>query len=287
MTDARTWIITGSGRGLGKALALAAAESGDRVLATVRQAGSAPEHPNVVEHVLDVRDRAAARAAVRRAVDEFGRLDVVVNNAGYGLVGMAEEVSEDEARDILETNLLGALWLAQAALPVLRGQWSGHLVQVSSVGGAGAVPGFGLYNASKWGLEGMSEAIAQEVAEFGVRVSIVEPGGMDTEWATGSMRFAAPDPGYDGLRERMFGTPAVPWGATGTGGGTPPADIAAEIIRHVNDPDDRRLRVLAGDDAPAMVAAAMAGRLADYRQDKRFADAEPGQEDQRLARAES
>ncbi|WP_406629204.1 SDR family NAD(P)-dependent oxidoreductase [Amycolatopsis sp. WGS_07] len=270
----RTWVITGAGRGLGRALALAAAEAGDRVLATVRTPGSAPEHRNVVEHVLDVRDRAAARETVRRAVAEFGRLDVVVNNAGYGLVGMAEEVSEDEARDILETNLLGALWLTQAALPVLREQRSGHVVQVSSVGGAGSVPGFGLYSASKWGLEGMSEAIAQEVAEFGVRVSIVEPGGMDTEWATGSMRFAAPDPAYDGLRERTFGTTAVPWAASGTGGGTPPEEIAAEILRHVNDPDDQRLRVLAGADAPAMVATALSGRLADYRQDKRFADAE-------------
>lgn len=270
MATARTWLVTGSGRGLGHALALAAAQAGDRVLATVRRPGTAPAHPNVIEHLLDVRDRDAAGAAVRSAVDLSGRLDVLVNNAGYGLVGAVEEVDERSARELFETNLFGAMWLVQAALPVMRAQGSGHVVQISTVGAVGTMPTLGLYNATKWALEALSEALAQEVADLGVRVSIVEPGEVDTEWATGSMRFAEPDPAYDGLRERLFGTPDVPWGTSGTGGGTSAAAAAAAVVRHVADAHDQRLRVLVGEDAAPAVAAALSLRLRDYGRDGRF-----------------
>ena len=122
------------------------------------------------------------------AHERFGRLDVVVNNAGYGHFGFVEELSESDARDQMETNLFGALWVTQAALPFLRAQGSGHILQVSSIGGISAFPLVGLYHASKWALEGLSQALAQEVAGFGVHVTLIEPGGFATDWAGPSAR---------------------------------------------------------------------------------------------------
>lgn len=275
MTSPRTWLITGANRGLGRALTTAALDAGHAVVATVRGEHSLPAHDRLTVHHLDVRDRGGARRAVARAVDEYGRLDVLVNNAGYGLVGAIEEVDEPQARDIIDTDLLGALWLSQAAVTAMRAQGGGHIVQISTVGAVGTMPTFGLYNAAKWGLEGFSEALAAEVRRFGIRVTLAELGGIDTEWATGSMRFSAPDAAYDGLRTELFGTPEVPWpGADqGTGGGTPPADAAAAILRHVADPSDQRLRLLVGDDAPAQVFAALEARRRDYARDDRFVSA--------------
>ena len=127
---------------------------------------------------LDVTDRDADFAAVKQAHDHFGRLDIVVNNAGYGQFGFVEELSEQEARDQIETNVFGALWITQAALPYLREQGSGHIIQVSSIGGITAFPDVGMYHASKWALEGFSQSLAQEVAPFGVHVTLIEPGGL-------------------------------------------------------------------------------------------------------------
>ncbi|PWD51249.1 short-chain dehydrogenase/reductase [Serinibacter arcticus] len=270
----RVWLVTGANRGLGRAIAEAAARAGDQVLATTRREGTTPRIPGVVEHVLDVRDRDGTLAAVERARVEFGRLDILLNNAGFGVVGAVEEVDEQLVRDALETNVLGPWWLVQAALPVMREQGSGHVVQISTVGAAGTMPLFGLYNASKWALEGMSEALAQEVADQGIRVSIVEPGSIDTEWAIGSMRFAATSPAYDATRERVLGTPQLEWETTGTGGGTPPEVIAAAVLAHVDDPRDERLRLLVGDDAAGAVVAALEGRRADYSRDPAFVAAE-------------
>ena len=142
---------------------------------------------------LDVTDRDAAFDAVRRAHEHFGRLDIVVNNAGYGQFGMVEEISEQEARDQIETNLFGALWVTQAALPFLREQGSGHFLQVSSIGGISAFAGIGMYHASKWALEGLSQALAQEVKGFGIHVTLIEPGGFSTDWGgvVGAQRAAA------------------------------------------------------------------------------------------------
>src|SRR5206468_1627512 len=150
---------------------------------------------------LDVTDRAADFAAVQRAQEHFGQLDVVVNNAGYGQFGLVEELSEAEARDQLETNLFGALWVTQAALPYLRAQGSGHIIQVSSIGGISAFPNIGIYNASKWALEGLSQALAQEVAGFGIKVTVVEPAGYSTDWGGSSAAHATPLPAYDEFRE--------------------------------------------------------------------------------------
>ncbi|KAB1639966.1 SDR family NAD(P)-dependent oxidoreductase [Pseudoclavibacter terrae] len=268
-------MITGANRGLGRALALGALQAGHRVAATVRGADSLPSHGRLLVLPLDVRDRAAAFAAVDRATARFGAIDVLVNNAGYGLIGTAEEVSEEDARGILNTDLLGPLWLSQAVLPGMRAQESGHIVQISTVGAVGTMPTLGLYNAAKWGLEGFSEAMAAEVASFGVRVTIVEPGELRTDWAGGSMRFSEPLTAYDELRTSLFGTPDVPWpSAPGAdeqqASGTSPADAAAEIIAHVADPDDTRVRLLIGDDAPPQVHAALSARLDEYRRDPRF-----------------
>ncbi len=273
----QVWLVTGANRGFGRAIAEAALDAGHRVVATVRDtaAGSlegGSTGGRLLVEQLDVRDRAGASRVVSAAVERFGRLDVVVNNAGFGLVGAVEEVSEAEARDIVDTDLFGALWLTQAALPVMREQGSGHIVQISTTGAVGTMPTLGLYNAAKWALEGFTEALAAEVKALGIRVTIVEPGGLDTAWATGNMRFSEPLAAYDTLRTELFGSPDVPWpwvAEAATAGGTAPAAAAAELLRFVADPDDR-LRVLIGDDAPSQVQAALATRLTDYRRDPRF-----------------
>jgi NAD(P)-dependent dehydrogenase (short-subunit alcohol dehydrogenase family) len=167
---------------------MAALERGDKVAATARNTASlddlATKYGDALLPIqLDVTDRDADFAAVTRAHDYFGRLDIVVNNAGYGQFGFIEELSEQDARDQIETNVFGALWITQAALPYLREQRSGHIIQVSSIGGITAFPLVGMYHASKWALEGFSQALAQEIAPFGVHVTLIEPGGFDTDWS--------------------------------------------------------------------------------------------------------
>ncbi|RYB95359.1 SDR family NAD(P)-dependent oxidoreductase [Nocardioides oleivorans] len=272
MDDLRTWFITGAGRGLGLALTRAALDAGHRVVATSRSGAVPLQHEHLSTPVLDVRDRSACHEVVARAVRDHGRLDVLVNNAGHGLVGAAEEVDEDEARSIVDVDLLGPLWLTQAVLPVMRSQGHGHVVQVSSVGGVGAMPFLGLYNAAKWGLEGFSEALAAEVRPFGIRVTLAEVGEMDTEWGTGSMRFAAPLRPYDTLREQVLGSADVPWESEpgATGGGCDPAVVADALLAHVADHSDDRLRVLLGDDAPGQVATVLRARHEDYARDPRY-----------------
>nr|WP_181062971.1 SDR family NAD(P)-dependent oxidoreductase [Pseudoclavibacter sp. RFBI5] len=273
MSTAQTWLITGANRGLGRALTLAALGASHNVVATVRGEHSLPEHDRLLVLPLDVRDRAAAFDVVERASSHFGAVDVLINNAGYGLIAAAEEVTEPEARSIIDTDLLGPLWLSQAVLPGMRARGAGHIVQISTVGAVGTVPTLGLYNAAKWGLEGFSEALAAEVAGFGIRVTIVQPGELGTDWAGGSMQFSTPIGAYDDLRTQLFGTPSVPWPAPPAGvepSGTSPASAAEAILSHVGDPGDTRLRVLIGDDAPPQVHAALTARLDDYSQDPRF-----------------
>ena len=273
----RVWFITGAGRGLGRAFARAALDEGDLVVATLRRPelldDLRAEHTETL-HVLqlDVRDRTAALATVNKAWALFGGLDVVVNNAGYGLVGAVEELSEAEARDEMETNFFGALWVTQAVVPHMRKQRSGHIVQVSTVGAVGTMPMFGLYNASKWALEGFSEALASELAEFGVRVTLAQLGSFATEWAWSSMRFAENSPAYRALRERLFGTADIPWDLGEKAGDTSadPASAAQALIAHVKRESPGPLRLLVGDDAPEQVRAALAARRDDYRKNSVF-----------------
>ncbi|MEU3986402.1 SDR family NAD(P)-dependent oxidoreductase [Streptomyces sp. NPDC026672] len=221
-TSPKVWFITGTSRGFGREWAQAALDRGDKVVATARDTDTLKAlvetyGDDVLTLALDVTDKAAVDAAVARAHEHFGRLDVVVNNAGYGLFGTVEEVSEDEARAQIETNLFGALWVTKAVLPVLRAQGSGHILQVSSIGGVTAFENLGLYHASKWGLEGLSQSLALEVARFGVRVTIVEPTGYSTEWSGSSAVHAAPIDAYEPARRAraarvkpgMVGDPAA------------------------------------------------------------------------------
>jgi NAD(P)-dependent dehydrogenase (short-subunit alcohol dehydrogenase family) len=212
----------------------------------------------VLPLTLDVTNRKAVFAAVDRAHEHFGKLDVIVNNAGYGLFGMIEEIREEEARSQLETNLFGALWVTQAALPILRGQGHGHIVQVSTMGGILAFPYLGLYHASKWALEGFTEALAQEVATFGINVTLIEPGGYDTDWAGISAVHSRPVPAYDGVRagvrEFMDGYPL----------GDPKA--TAEALFAVVDADKPPLRVLFGGPPLQMVRDRYIERLAEWEE---------------------
>ena len=209
----KTWFITGTSRGFGRIWTEAALARGDRVAATARNIQAlAPLQEQYGEQILalqlNVQDKSAVQASVAQAHAHFGHLDIVVNNAGFGLFGMVEEVSEAQVREQMETNFFGALWVTQAALLFLRAQGSGHIVQVSSIGGVTALPQLGVYNASKWALEGFSQALSTEVQDFGIKVTLVEPTGYATEWGAGSATHAEPLPAYDALRERL----ALGWG---------------------------------------------------------------------------
>lgn len=202
---AKTWFITGTSKGFGRIFAEAALDRGDVVAATARDLASLDDlvatHGDAIFPLeLDVTDRDKVFAAVNAAHDKFGRLDVVINNAGYGLFGMVEEITDDQLRDQLDTNLFGAFHVTQAVVPLMRDQGSGHIIQISTIGGLVAFPGLGGYHASKWALEGMTEALAQEVAGFGIRVTLVEPGGFATDWSGASGTFATPNPDYDAFR---------------------------------------------------------------------------------------
>lgn len=190
----RTWLITGASSGLGRALVEAVLAHGDRVVAASRRpeqlADLAGEHGDRLLPVpLDVTDPAAARAVVATTVERFGSLDVLVNNAGYATVAPIEETSDAEFRAQVETNLFGVVHVTRAALPVLHAQRSGHVLQISSIGGrVGGTPGLGAYQAAKFGVAGFSEVLANEVAPLGIRVTVVEPGALRTGWAATAVR---------------------------------------------------------------------------------------------------
>ena len=261
MATPKVWFLTGASRGFGREWTIAALDRGDSVAATARDISTLDD---LVEKFgdallplpLDVTDRDADFAAVAQAHAHFGRLDVVVNNAGYGHFGMVEELSEDELRGQLETNLFGAVWVTQAALPFLREQGSGHLIQVSSIGGISAFPGIGAYHASKWALEGISQALAQEVAGFGVSVTLVEPGGFSTDWAGPSAQHSAELPAYAAMREAARNRTA------GAKRGDPTASAAA--LLKVVDADEPPLRVFFGESPLGVATRDYESRLATW-----------------------
>jgi NAD(P)-dependent dehydrogenase (short-subunit alcohol dehydrogenase family) len=254
----KVWFITGTSRGFGRVWAQAALARGDRVAATARDVKTlAPlveRYGDLVAPLtLDVANKAAAAAAIAFAHERFGRLDVVVNNAGYGLFGTIEEVSESEARAQIETNLFGALWVTQAALPFMRAQGSGHIIQVSSIGGVNAFPTVGLYHASKWGLEGFSQSLAAEVAGFGIKVTIVEPGGFATDWGGASANRAASMDVYDRARA------AIEAIRSNSRPGDP--DATGPAILKVVDATDPPLRIFFGSSGLPMTRAEYARRI--------------------------
>lgn len=262
MSDAKVWFITGSSRGFGRVWTEAALKRGDKVVATARnpavlQPLVALYGDRVLPLALDVTDRSAAFAAVAKAKDAFGRLDVVLNNAGYGQFGAVEELSEAEARAQIETNLFGALWVTQAAIPILRAQKSGHILAVSSIGGVAAFPSVGMYHASKWALEGLMDSLSQEVAGFGIKVTLIEPGGYATDFADpSSLRSAAPMPAYNPVKEQLFAAFAS------ESMGDPQA--TSEAIFKLVDAAEPPLRLLLGATSVPMVRKVYEERLATW-----------------------
>ena len=258
----RTWFITGVNSGFGRELAEQLLERGDRVAGTVRREGSVDDLRAEygdrfwLGH-LDLTDLPRIREVVDTAFADLGRVDVVVGNAGYGLFGAAEELSDEQVNHQITTNLLGSIHTARAALPHLRAQGGGRLIQVSSVAGLAAHAGASLYHAGKWGIEGFMEALAQEVAPFGIGVTLVEPGGASTAFSRGSLQLSEPLSAYDGTPAafvRQFKQGPVPLRGD-------PAKIAARIIDSAEQ-QPAPLRLVLGSDSYQAVTGALRNRLA-------------------------
>ncbi|GGY54133.1 SDR family oxidoreductase [Streptomyces anulatus] len=260
----RTWLITGVSSGFGHALTTQLLERGDTVIGTVRSldkvADLSEQYPDTFRpEILDVTDT----PAVRKTVDEAfaaGRVDVIVSNAGYGLFGAAEEISDAEVDHILATNLTGSITLIRAALPHLRAQGGGRIVQMSTYGGQVAFPGNSMYHAAKWGIEGFAESVAQEVAPFGIGVTIVEPGGARTEFRYGSARVADPIDAYEGNPAHAFKAMLDP--ANGLAPGNPQR-MAARIIESV-DTEPAPLRMMLGSQALDSTLGVLRKRIEDF-----------------------
>lgn len=263
MSESKVWLITGSSRGLGRALAEAALAAGHRAVATARRpdqlAGLIRQYGDLALAVaLDVTDPAAAQAAVAQAVAHFGRLDVVVNNAGYGNVGSVEETPEVDFRAQIEANFFGVVNVTRAALPILRQQGSGRILQISSVGGRHGSPGLGAYQAAKWAVGGFSEVLAKEVAPLGIKITVVEPGGLRTDWAGSSMTIHPISAAYQ---------PTVGAYASFTrlhdGQQMGDPRMAAQILLRLAEEEHPPVRLLVGEDAQFLAAAAAAQRAAE------------------------
>ena len=262
----RIWLITGISSGFGRHLTEQLLARDDRVVGTVRKPDAVADlvttHPDQLRiEVLDVRNTDALRVVVERTVADLGRIDVVVNNAGYGVFGAAEELTDDQVDAILATNLTASIQLIRAVLPHMRAAGAGRIVQLSSYGGQVAFPGNSLYHATKWGIEGFCESVAQEVAPFGIGVTIVEPGGARTEFRYGSAQVAAGLPAYVGTAARSFEKMLDP--ANGVAPGDP-ARMAAAIIDGV-DREPAPLRIVLGSQALDSTISTLETRLADYR----------------------
>ncbi len=266
--------ITGAGRGFGNIWTKGMLERGDRVVATARDLAALDDlveqyGEQILPLQLDVTDREACFNAVNVAREHFGRIDVLINNAGYGLFGTVEETTEQEARDQMEPNFFGVLWLTQAVLPVMRAQQSGHIIQVSSYLGLVTVPVLGIYNASKFAVEGLTETLASEVKSFGIHVSLVEPNGYETSWS-GSSAFKTKNMDiYNPVKASLQEAIAVP-GLFGQ----PQATMQAlfKLIDAANPP----LRLLLGAFAYPVVKEVYEERLASFEEWKDVSEAAHG-----------
>ncbi len=261
----KTIFITGASRGFGKIWAEAFLKRGDKVAATARNIEAlndlvAKYGDAILPIELDVNNRKQGFAALQKAKAHFGTIDVVINNAGYGLVGTIEETNEQQARDQFETNVFGLLWITQAALPILREQGHGHIIQVSSVLGVATLPLLGLYNASKFAVEGLSETLASEVKGLGINISLVEPNGFATDWsAPTSATYTEPIKAYDEVRtafeagmadKESFGDPKA----------------TAEAILKLVDAANPPLRLFLGKVALPWTQQVYADRLATWEE---------------------
>ncbi|WP_263385490.1 SDR family NAD(P)-dependent oxidoreductase [Granulicella arctica] len=258
----KVWFITGCSRGFGRIWADAALERGDKVAATARTLASIADlkekyGDNVLTLELDVTRRDQVKEVVANAHAHFGRLDVVVNNAGYSLVGTVEEASADEVRALYETNIFGALSVIQEVLPLLREQGSGHILGISSTLGHVSMPLIGYYCSSKWAFEAIHESLAAEVKTFGIKVTIVEPGAYATEFGSpSSLKHAASLDIYADLKEKVFG------GLKTMERGDPSA--TPDAVFKVVDAEDPPLRLFLGSHNLPSVRAAYAERLATW-----------------------
>lgn len=278
----RTWLITGVSSGFGRHLTNQLLKRGDRVIGTVRDIGKVADlltryHDTFRADMLDVTDTAAIRAIIERSFAQFGRIDVIVSNAGYGLFGAAEELSDEQIEHLIATNLVGSIQLIRAAIPHLRSQGGGRIIQISSYGGQVAFPGNSLYHATKWGIEGFVESVAQEVASFGIGMTIVEPGGARTEFRYGSAQVAKLLPIYDGTPAHSFLRMLDPK----SGGLAPgdPARMAARIIESV-EVEPAPLRMVLGSQALQSTLTTLRQRIANFEAQTALAastDSPPGE----------
>jgi NAD(P)-dependent dehydrogenase (short-subunit alcohol dehydrogenase family) len=258
----QVFLVTGSSRGLGREIVIAALEAGHQVLATARDTHQLVDlvarHPSRVHAVaLDVTQPASAEHAVQQALNTFGRLDVVVNNAGYADLASVEDVTLESFRAQLDTNLMGVVNVTKAALPHLRAQGHGHIIQISSVGGRMSTPGLSAYQAAKWAVGGFSLVLVKEVAPLGVRVSVLEPGGMRTEWAGASMSvppISAPYAATVGAMAAMHNTDSL--------AASDPAKVA-QVVLQVAAMDEPPVRLLLGPEAYRYATAEARRQLAD------------------------
>jgi NAD(P)-dependent dehydrogenase (short-subunit alcohol dehydrogenase family) len=257
----KVFLLTGSSRGLGREIAEAVLAAGDRLVATARRpeslAGLAERYGGQILPVaLDVTDPAAARAAVAAGLEAFGRIDVVVNNAGYANLASVEDITDEDFREQIDANLLGVVNVTRAALPVLRRQGAGHIIQVSSIGGRLATAGLSAYQAAKWAVGGFSEVLAKEVGPLGIKVTVLEPGGMQTDWAGSSMKVPPVSEPYqatvgamaklhqDAARPPVLGDPAK----------------VAQVVLAIAGLDEPPLRLILGSEAYLYATAAARAR---------------------------
>jgi len=261
----RKWFITGVSSGFGRQLTDQLLGRGDSVVGTVRDTGKVTDllarYPEAFHaEVLDVIDTTAVREVVERSFARLGPIDVIVSNAGYGLFGAAEELTDKQVEHIVATNLVGSIQLIRAALPHLRTQGGGRIIQISSYGGQVAFPGNSLYHATKWGIEGFVESVAQEIASFGIGMTIVEPGGARTEFRYGSAQVADLMPIYDQTPAHSFLRMLDPKNGLAPGD---PARMAARIIESV-DVKPAPLRIVLGSQALEGTLTTLRKRIADF-----------------------
>jgi NAD(P)-dependent dehydrogenase (short-subunit alcohol dehydrogenase family) len=271
-TPRRTWLITGVSSGFGRELTTQLLARGDRVMGTVRRLDAvtdlAETYPDTFcVELLDVTDTTAVHEVVDRSFTDLGRIDVVVSNAGYGLFGAAEELTDQQVEHLVATNLVGPIHLIRAALPHLRVQGGGRIIQISSYGGQVAFAGNSLYHASKWGIEGFCESVAQEVSPFGIGVTIVEPGGARTEFRYRSAQVATLMPEYDGNPAHAFLCMLDP--ANGLAPGDP-ARMATRIIESV-DVEPAPLRLVFGSQALQSTIDTLATRIEGFEAQRNLA----------------
>jgi len=261
---ANVWFITGSSRGLGRSLTTALLKKGELVAATARKPEQLDDlvakYPDQIYPIkLDVSDEAAVNSAVKDAVTRFGKIDVVVNNAGFGITGAAEAYTHEQISSQINTNLYGPIYVTRAVLPYMRKQRSGHILQISSLGGRMGTPGLSIYQATKFALAGFSEAVSKEIAPLGIKLTIIEPGGFRTNWAGDSMSFAKDIPDYEqtvGVRVKRFQDPTQQM----TGDPDKAAQVMIDVVAHPEPP----LHLILGSDAAGILKQVEAGRQAEF-----------------------